>query len=108
MARTAFGEGPRGFSFEASFTESEIPNSRSTSSIGLPGEYGIRPERYGEARSSRRRVKATPPCECADATCSRLPALGRRVRAQHLEEDAVLLQAGQRLAGARLAGMPLE
>ncbi len=52
MACSALGDGPSGFSLEASFTEPEIPSSRSTSSIGLPGEYGMRPERYGEARSS--------------------------------------------------------
>ena len=37
FAAIAFGEGPNGFSLDASLTELEIPNSRSTSSIGLPG-----------------------------------------------------------------------
>ena len=37
MAPTALGEGPKGFSLEASFTAPVIPYSRSSSSMGLPG-----------------------------------------------------------------------
>ena len=36
-AATACGDGPSGFSLEASFTGSPIPSSRCSSSIGLPG-----------------------------------------------------------------------
>ena len=39
----ASGEGPSGFSLEASLMMvfGSSPNSRATSSIGLPGEYGV-------------------------------------------------------------------
>jgi hypothetical protein len=38
IAASAFGLGPRGFSFDASFTmlDGSRPSSRATSSIGLP------------------------------------------------------------------------
>src|SRR5262245_50738295 len=42
MAATARGEGPSGFSLEAILIESWMPYSRSSSSIGLPGWYGVR------------------------------------------------------------------
>ena len=34
---TAFGDGPSGFSLDASLIEPSMPNSRSSSSMGLPG-----------------------------------------------------------------------
>ena len=36
IAASALGDGPKGFSLEASFTELAMPYSRSTSSIGFP------------------------------------------------------------------------
>ena len=36
-AAAALGEGPSGFSFEATLIESVMPNSRSSSSTGFPG-----------------------------------------------------------------------
>jgi hypothetical protein len=41
-AASAFGDGPSGFSFEATLIAPEIPSSRSSSSIGLPGWYTSR------------------------------------------------------------------
>ena len=37
IAASARGDGPSGFSFDATFSAPEIPSSRSSSSIGLPG-----------------------------------------------------------------------
>jgi hypothetical protein len=39
---TARGDGPKGFSFEASLIEPVMPYSRSSSSSGMPGGYGAR------------------------------------------------------------------
>src|SRR5438094_2755301 len=69
MAATARGDGPRGFSFEASFTTSSRPSSRLTSSTGLPGTYGSRrwiwadvlgARTAGPLRSGSRRLDEPP------------------------------------------------
>ena len=44
-ASTAFGDGPSGFSFDASLTTSVRPSSRCTSPIGLPGSKRSSPSR---------------------------------------------------------------
>ncbi len=41
ISSIADGEGPKGFSLEANLTESFMPSSLSSSSIGLPGTYGF-------------------------------------------------------------------
>ena len=61
-ASTARGDGPSGFSFEASLIAPEMPSSRSSSSIGLPGCTARAPRSTASraARGSRRRPLAPP------------------------------------------------
>src|SRR3954447_21435005 len=53
MARSAFGEGPSGFSFDASLmiVPGSTPSSRAVSSIGFPGSYTPRSRNWGLASS---------------------------------------------------------
>src|SRR5436305_1810654 len=53
MARSALGEGPSGFSFDASLmiVPGSTPSSRAVSSIGFPGSYTPRSRNWGLASS---------------------------------------------------------
>src|SRR5438477_10512162 len=55
MASSARGEGPSGFSFEASLIAPAMWSSRSSSSTGLPGTYGSR-DRISDLTGSTARV----------------------------------------------------
>src|ERR671919_1992014 len=60
-AAIANGEGPRGFSLDASLTASVIPYSRSVSSIGFPGTYGSSVSMYGGDGGGVRPAHTPPP-----------------------------------------------
>src|SRR6185295_8679234 len=49
----ARGDGPIGFSFEASLTALVMPSSRSSSSIGLPGVYASTASRCGRGMRTK-------------------------------------------------------
>ena len=78
IAASAFGDGPSGFSFEASLIEPVMPYSRSSSSIGLPGGYGV--ERSGSSSGTRCLTSMASPCAP--------PASAAGIRAQHLEPSS--------------------
>src|SRR5215471_736884 len=81
MAFSTRSDGGRGFSLEASLMASVMPNSRSSSSMGLPGSYGAMPRMCSLARDS----------QDADIRDS----LRRRVGPEDLEELAPPPHLGQ-------------
>src|SRR5215472_15509052 len=95
MAWIARGEGPSGFSLEASLIDSLIPSSRCSSSGGLPGSYGAIAATGGRQRSSTltKRISATRQRTFLQDTirapskkelCA--PALSARVSPSHLHD----------------------
>src|SRR5215471_19113909 len=92
-ASSAFGEGPSGFSFDASLYAPTTPSSRSTSSIGLPGVYG----------TSRSMLGGTSP----SAFC-RFILLRPRIAAEDLDEIARLRELDQRGLHVRVFGVAVE
>src|SRR5690606_33729796 len=79
---------PRGFSFEASLTmpAGSRPNSRASSSMGLPAWYGAIALMWAGAINGL----------IADVMgCAHARKLLCRVRAQHLDEGHLTLQVGQ-------------
>src|SRR5215475_4471460 len=92
-ASSAFGDGPSGFSFDASLYAPTTPSSRSTSSIGLPGVYG----------TSRSMFGGTSPSAFG---CFIL--LRPRIAAEDLHEIARLRKLGQRGFYVRVLGVTVE
>src|SRR5512139_1078365 len=90
---------PSGFSFDASFTIEcgSSPNSRASSSIGLPAWYGAIARTWSGAGSSLTGFAAILP-----------PSLLRRVRAQALVEGALLLQFAERRRDLRIGRVAFD
>src|SRR5436853_6878035 len=94
MASTAFGDGPSGFSFEASLIESWIPSSRSSSSMGIPGGYGVSVRIH--SGTSRRRYMVTS------------ARRRRRIRPQHFGTERTPCNRRQRTRNPPLGSTPAE
>src|ERR1043165_5958205 len=90
----AFGDGPSGFSFDASLIESRMPSSRSSSSMGMPGGYGVRVRIH--SGTSRRRSMVTSARRRG------------RVRPQHFGTERTSCNRRQRACDPALAAMPAE
>src|SRR6478609_8008667 len=95
------GDGPYGFSFDASLIAPpgphDTPSSRSSSSIGLPGSYGAILAIAGSTSSS-----------LSLPTSLLLRGPGARIRAEHLDEFAARLERAERALDRRLAGVPVD
>src|SRR5262245_46016868 len=100
IAATAFGDGPSGFSFDASLMEPKIPYSRSSSSMGLPGGYGANPRIH----SGTWVLMSSVMVACAPPRRSHR-ARGRRVGTEDLEQQAAAAQRRQRPRDSRFLDM---
>ncbi len=97
MASIARGDGPSGFSLEASLMAPWMPSSRSSSSMGLPGTYGSRPRTPLAARRPKLRFLAIGSLE---------DCLG--IGTKHPEEIGLASQLGERLGDGRILRVPVQ
>src|SRR5262249_61443149 len=99
MAASAFGDGPSGFSLEASLIEPVMPISRSSSSIGFPGGYGVSVRTHSGTRLRTSNIGSLrAPC----------PVARRGVGAEDAEPERASGDLRQRPPHPRFRPMPLQ
>src|SRR6185436_14663038 len=99
IAASARGDGPNGFSFEASLIEPVMPYSRSSSSSGMPGGYGA--SRW--IHSGTRSLMSIVLSRVLMAACS-----GGGIRAENLHGTGERRHARERALDARVGAMPAQ